>query len=189
MKNTLKLAALNSLLILSMSSFAKEQSGIYMTANDFVNNKISYSAHPKIHPNNSVANLPYITVVEKGTTHKLEKSKIFGYVDNSKKAYRLFEGETYQILEADNVIIYSQTTHVAQSKGYTVLNNYFFSTKADGKIIPLTLNNLKNSYRGNEKFISMLDQFFSGSDIAEYDKIHNSYKVNYVFGKAAAPGN
>jgi hypothetical protein len=112
MKKTLKLIALSCIVVLSLSSFAKDQAGVYMTANDFVNKKITYGTDCKVHPNNSVANLPYITVTDHGRKHKLEKNKIFGYVDCNNKAYRFYQNEEFLIAEGGNVIIYIQPEHI-----------------------------------------------------------------------------
>ena len=183
MKKTFQILTLISLIALSFVSYAKSQNGVYMTADDFVNKKLSYDKDNKIHLNNSVWEMPYITVTDHSEKLKLNKNKIFGYADGDKKVYRFYKNAEYEIAEAGSMMIYMQVERIAQSKGFMVKKNFYFSTSAGSKIVPLTLDNLKSAYRTNERFIDLLDQFFSNSDVTTFDRIHNMYKVNYVFAK------
>ncbi len=184
MKKTWQILALSCLIIVSSNANAKSQVGVYMTAADFVNKKLSYEAASKIHLNNSVWEMPYITVTDHGNKLKLEKNKIYGYADGGNKVYRFYNNAEYLIAEAGKIIIYIQVEHIAQSKGYKVKKNFYFSTSVNAAIFPLNLDNLKNAYRSNEKFLELLDQFFNNGDVATYDNIHSTYKVNYVYAKA-----
>jgi len=182
MKKTFQIILLSGLMILSVNTYAKGQSGIYLTLSDYTNKKLTQGA--KIHPNNSVINTPYITITDNGKKQKLKKSEVFGYVDDKSNVYRFYKNEAYQIAEAGNIMVYVQKERNSQTKEYKVISHYYFSTMAGSEIIPLTLDNLKNVYRSNNRFLDLVDQFFSKSDVTAYDNIHNTYKVNYVFGKA-----
>lgn len=184
MKKTVQILTLTALMVLSFTCEAKSQGGVYMTPSDFVNRKLSYEHDSRILLNNSVLELPYITVIDHDKKLKLKKNEIFGYVDRNKAAHRFYGNTDYQIAEAGSIIIYVQTERIAESKGYKVKKNFFFSTSAGSEIIRLTVDNLKNAYRTNEKFLDLLDQYMSNGDVAAYDNIHNTYKVNYVYAKA-----
>ncbi len=185
MKKGMQFLAVAGMLVFSINSFAKGQAGVYMSASDYTNKKATYSTNCKIHPNNSVADLPYITVAGNGKKIKLGKGEVYGYVDAGNNTYRFYENAEYQIVENGGVFIYTQQERTAQGKGYTVATKYYFSASADGKIYPLTLGNLKSVYRTNEQFISLLGQFFSGNDVSAYDGIHKKYMVNYVLGQVS----
>ena len=67
--------------------------------------------------------------------------------------YRFYNNTEYRIAEAGNIYIYTQDRNIAQSKGYKVVNAYFFSTTPDGELLPLTLGQFeKRIQRGNDKF-------------------------------------
>ena len=184
MKTKLQILSLVCLLVTSFHSLAKCQNGIYLTASDFINNKLSYEKDDKIRLNNSAWEMPYITVFENGNKLKIRKNEIFGYSDRNNNVYRFYKNAAYQIAEAGNIIIYMQVEKIAQSKGFMVKKNYYFSTAAGSEIIALTIDNLKSAYHGNEKFIDLLDKYFNDADVSAYDKMHSIYKVNYVYTKS-----
>ena len=162
---------------------AKGRNGVYLTAKDYKDQKLSYTADSKIHLNNSVLELPYITVVDNNKKIKLDKSAVFAYVDGNEKVYRFYKNNQYLIVAAGPIAIYTQAEHVAQSKGYKVKMKYYFSTTVEGTIMPLTLSNVKQAYQGNDKFLDLIDQYFGNGDVAAFDSIHNMYKLNYVYSK------
>ena len=184
MKNTIQISTLICLMILTMTVTAKNQAGIYLSTSDYMNKHLSYEKDSKIRLNNSVWELPYVTVIGHDKKVKLSKNKIFGYIDQDKKVHRFYKNEEYQIVEEWPITIYLQIVHVSQSKGYVVMKKYYFSKTPAGKIFPLTFENLKAVYHSNGKFVNLLDQFFGNSDIAAYDGIHRTFKVNYFYTKA-----
>ncbi len=163
---------------------AKNQIGVYLTAQDYKEKKLSYAGGSKIRLNNSVLELPYITVVDSNKTIKLKKSEVFGYAEADSKDFRFYNNTQYRILEAGPITIYVQSEHVAQSKGYKVKQNYYFSTTVSTKLMPLTLNNIRQAYHANTQFIEQVDQYFSNGDVTVFDSVHNMYKLNYLFAKA-----
>ena len=170
--------------LIALTSFAKGQTGVYMTATEYENNKPFYTEKNKIHLNNSVLELPFITVMDHGQKHKIGKDEIYGYADNNKKTYRFFNGQEYQIAEAGPISIYIKAERIAQSKGAKVINRYYFSTSLNGELHQLTIDNVKKAYRSNEKFSDMLVTHFNSAAITSYDEQHGTYKVNYVYNKA-----
>ena len=163
---------------------AKNQKGVYLTAKDYQDKKVSYSTSAKIHLNNSVLELPYITVVDSNKTIKLNKANVFAYAGSNNKVYRFYNNTEYMIAASGPITIYIQYEHVAQSKGYNVKQNYYFSSSLDGQLIPLTLNNVKQAYSGNNQFVDLLDHYFSNGDVVAFDATHNMYKLNYVYSKS-----
>jgi len=184
MKKSIKITALTCLTAISLHSFAKSQSGIYLTASDYSNKKTACETNCRVHPNNTIFNLPYITVIDNNKREQFKKSDIFGYVDGSNKVFRFYHNEAYQIAEAGNVIIYVQHERNSQTKEYKVIDHYYFSTSTGSEIMPLTLYNLKNAYRTNNKFPDLLDQFFNKGDVTAYDSVHSTFRINYIFSKA-----
>src|SRR4051812_8222850 len=132
MKKTIKVQCITFLMVLSFTVNARSQRGIYMTAADFKNDKLSYAEGTKIHLNNSLMILPYVTVVEQGKKIKLSKNDVYGYLDNNKKVYRFCKHEEFEVAESGYVTIYIQNEKVSQSKGFKIKRNYYFSTTSSG---------------------------------------------------------
>jgi hypothetical protein len=189
MNNKLKII-LTVLLVLSFSSYAKSPSGIYMTISDYKNNRLTCESecvdqpqHKNIHIHDFFWNMPNIRVKCDGKKLTYKKSQLYGFRDCKNNVYRFYDNTEYRIAEAGNIYIYVQEKNIAQSKGYKVVNAYFFSTTADSEIIPLTLSNLKKAYKNNDKFHDLLDQYFNAGGVCVYDTQHNTFKINYVYSK------
>ena len=190
MKTTLQII-ITTAMILSACFYAKGQSGIYMNLPDYKNNKLSYESDcntekSKIRLHDFFYNAPTITVIQGSKKYIFKKNNVYGFRDCDKEVYRFFKNEAFRIAEAGDiyVYIYTQTQNITQSKGYKVVNVYYFSVTLDGNIIPLNMNNLKNAYRDNDKFLDMLDTHFGASAVNEYDQIHKAYKINYLYKKS-----
>ena len=183
MRNKMK-TIITVLLITTLSTYAKSQSGIYMNLADFKNNKLTYENNcvngKAIHIHDFFWNMPKIKVKHDGKKITFRKSELYGYRDCNSDVYRFFHNTEYRIAEAGNIYIYVQEKNITQNKGYKVVNSYYFSTTPDGTILPLTFGNLENAFASNEKFISLLYQYFKSEVVHAYDKSHNTFKVNYV---------
>ena len=186
MKNKMKIIS-TVLLIISLSTYAKSQSGIYMSLADFKNNKLTYedkcSDGRHIYVRDFFWSMPEIKVVHDGKKYTYKKSDLYGYRDCKNEVFRFYNNTEYRIAEAGNIFIYVQEHNIAQSKGFIVVNEYYFSTTADGAIAPLTLANLKTAYNDNAAFLALINQYLNTGDVQEYDKQHNTFKVNYLYSK------
>ena len=174
--------ALGSMLLISYSSFAKNQTGIYLSATDYANKKLAYADGAKIHLNNSVWEMPYITVNDKGKKVKLEKKNIYGYVNDQKEVVRIYNGSEYLLAEDGSIQIYIQTNHVAKSKGFNVIKSYYFSKSAESEILPLTKENLKKAFSTNAAFLALLGD--PGLDLSGYNDTLHTYQLNYLLSKS-----
>jgi hypothetical protein len=188
MKTTLKILAA-CITMISFCGGARSQSGIYLNAADFKNNQVTYgdegsTKRNKIHIHDFFWNMPGIKVIHDGKKHNLKKNELYGYRSDKSEIYRFYNNTEYRIAETGDICIYVQEKNIAQSKGFRVVNAYYFSATADGEIVPLTLDNLKNEYKGNEKFVSLLEQSFINDNVNAYDKEHKTFKVNYIYQKA-----
>ena len=175
------------LLIVSSISYAKSQGGIYMSLADYEHNKLSYEASNskscKIHLHDFFWNMSTVTVTENGKKYTLKKDALYGYKDCKNEVYRFYDNMEYRIAEAGHIYIYVQKESTAQNKNNEVINKYYFSTKPDGEILPLTISNLKKAYKDNDSFCDLIDKFFSENNVCAYDEVHSTFKVNYIFSK------
>ena len=176
------------LLITSFTGTAKDRSGVYMTSADFINNNLVFEGDckngTKIKMHDFFYSRPTVTLIHDGEKRTYKKSELYGFRNCNNETYRFYRNDAYQIAEAGNVFIYTQERNIAQTKGFKVVKAYYFSTTANGDIMPLTLSNLRRAYAGNDKFQDLLDQYMSGDNVADYDMLHKSFKINILFAKA-----
>jgi hypothetical protein len=169
--------------------YAKAQTGIYTSAADYKSNKLTYESkcpegRHSLHLHDFFGNSPHITVINNGEKHKLLKNELFGFRNCNGEVYRFHHNAEYLVAEAGGIIIYSQTQNIAQSKGFKVVNKYYFSATADGEIFPLTIGNLKNAFHGDDQLYELIDRYLNEGNVTEYDNVHKTFKVNYVLNKA-----
>jgi hypothetical protein len=179
------------MMLLLISLYARAQSGVYLTAADFTGNKLSYESpcikkghRRNIYLHEFFMNTPSATVVSNGNKYKLKKKDLYGFRNCNNESYRFYHNQEYRIAGAGGIFIYTQTRNIAQSKGFKVVNIYYFSAGPDGSIFPLSFENLTAVFSGNQKFLDLLGQFSCRNQLSEYDNLHKAFRINYVYNKA-----
>ncbi len=100
------------------------------------------------------------------------------------KNYRIYEGDSYQILDTAAFYLYYRYVSEEKIKGKSLSKSgkYFFSMNAGSPIQDLTLDNLERSYPDNLTFHYALESFFrTNQDLVAYDRYCNCYKVKYLY--------
>jgi hypothetical protein len=172
------------LILCSTHIYAADTAGVYKSAIDFKNNKLDYKVDClkgkfRIHFVDFYGASPIVVIRESGAKYKLKGSEVYGFRNCEGKIFRYYRHGTYQLAEAGNVYIYTRERNVAQSKGFITTVDYFFSTSADGEIMPLHKAALEKAYSYNEGFLARL-QYFRGS-VTDYDEVHHMFCINYLF--------
>lgn len=187
MKQLFIVAATVSSLFTFNASAQKDSSGVYKTAADFKEGKLSYAINYKTEKHTINDNLLFngseLKVIHHGTAYKLKKSDTYGYRDVKGKDFRFDGDKTYRVLsKGEGVLLYEYQSPVSSTKGSTQYTpRYFFSVDAAGVPVALTKENLKAAFPGNHKFHDALDAMFKeDKDLAAYDSFHRMYKVNRV---------
>ena len=103
MNTAVKIISITWLMILTLDTYANSQIGIYLTVSDYLNKKLSYEVDCKIRLNNSILELPYITIKDHGKKLKMNKSDLYGYVGCDKKLYVLVEDEEFQVVGGGSI--------------------------------------------------------------------------------------
>lgn len=159
--------------------------GIYLTASDFKNNKLSFTSivgqKYKIRLN-EFWNNPCVKIIIGDSTYKVKKDSIFGYRDKDTIVHRFYGGNTYTLLNPnETILLYSKTTFNAYKTSQTIVN-YYFSKAANTEVIPLTKWNLKHAFPIDSIFHELLDmEFNSDSNLIFYDSFYKMYKLNRLF--------
>lgn len=174
--------------LIQQSNAQQQSKGLYLTYNDYLNHKLSYSTDP----NNLNKSVIYIhefigqsnvTVITNGKKQLIAKSEIFGYHDNNHD-YRFYNNLAYQIEDTTGFYIYSHEKLVSQmpGKGPKPTKVSYFSKKIDGEILPLTSENIAKAFPKNTKFRYMID-VATKSDIKldAYDYASNEFKIKELY--------
>jgi hypothetical protein len=174
----------------SWGVFAQQQkavscSGIYKTARDLKDEKLSYivncdSSSGKIRLNHFFSG-KRVDVKQNGKEYSLSKDSVFGYRDCKGKDFRFHGGNSrdYKVEEIKGLIIYSALVNDPNytGKGIKLVTAYFFSKDLNSDILPLTAKYLKQVFQNDTRFCNMISSL---GDITSYDETHKMYTINYL---------
>ena len=161
-------------------------SGVYMTYDDYLAGKLSFAVDCSDSKNairvNDFVGSHHITVLDKGITTKIPKSKIFGIsLCGISNLIRFQNSEDYYLVDKGEVWIYYTTEYYTVNKTINSRKYYFFSVGGNSEVLPLTKENLNKAFPRNTKFHDLLDQEFRDTDeLGVYDSFVKKYKVNHL---------
>jgi hypothetical protein len=171
-------------------SIAQSQSnGLYLTYSDYLHHKLSYSTDPKDLNGDKIFIHEFIgqnkvTVISNGKKLVFKKSEIFGYRSNNLD-YRFYENKAYQIVDTTGFYIYSFEKLVQDGKGPKPERFFYFSTKTDNEILPLTPAYIEKTFLKNPKFRNMVEvESKSGIGLSDYDNGLNTYKIKELYAES-----
>jgi hypothetical protein len=184
-----------SLLIFSIFFFSfhtgllaqKESEGVYLSANDFTNGKISFvndQAKKRYQLQlNEFFNTSSIKIIIGDSVITLHKDSIFGYRDKKNICYRFYKKAAFEILNpSEKILLYSNTSAVGIPKNNYRVTNYFFSVNARSPIYPLTIWNLKTVLYKDVHFHELVDVYFHyDNELTAYDSLNKIYFLNRIF--------
>lgn len=165
----------------------KDSSGVYMSAVDFTNKKLTYGINCKTENHkiklNIFFNRDYITVIHEGNKYNISKDSVFGFKTCNGSSYRIADKIDYTILNADdNLLLYEFIPMSAPKNPQPPVHK--FSKGADGPMLDLTIENVKNIYPDNHLFHDEIENTFrSNSNLLSYDRYHKQYKLVRLFIK------
>jgi hypothetical protein len=135
--------------------------GIFLSKEDFYANKLSYPLNEmdKLQLNEFFDGKS-ISVVSHGEKTKLLKNNIFGYRLHNQN-FRVFNNESYKIIDTAGFLIYSHQKLVQQTKGYFPVETFFFSVDALQPVINLTVANLCISFPSQTSLRYSLESLFN----------------------------
>ncbi len=157
--------------------------GVFLNADDFRSNKITYTkviGEKYRFQSNNLFNTSFIRITIGDSVYKLKKDYLFGFRTKWNVCYRLFKNEEYEIINPCETILIYRKTVLAGYKTNQV-TKYFFSLSADADIYPLTKYNLKLATIGDSLFHDQLDKSFrNDEDLLEFDAFYKIYKLNKI---------
>ena len=159
-------------------------SGVYLSQDDFENNKLSYASNTAPETNkirfNEFFDKPFITVNQEGKKEQIFKDEVFAY-KNKGNIVRTSNFTSYNFAGKGVIWIYYKDLNVSKGKGIRRERKYFYSTSGNSEIIPLTIFNLKKSFPHNHLFHDFLNaQFRYDNELSAYDGFERKYKINHI---------
>lgn len=132
--------------------------GVYLTASDYANKELTDAfengtANEKIWAGTQGGS---VVVKTPEVTEKFPEAKIWGYRSNDKD-YRIVEGLTYEIINANDVMVYKIVNPDPNQFRYP--SPYFFSRYADSDLLFLNERNLDLVYSDYPAFVHTLQQY------------------------------
>jgi hypothetical protein len=174
---------LTLLVFLSISAMALSQndtSGVYLSAVDFANSKLTVPSACTSNENWIKIQNRFITVKINQEKHKFAKAEIFG-VRTCRNTYRIQQNMEFKVINTDSIILYSRSVSVS-SEGSFYEDVFFFSLSPVSEIIPLTKEALKSAFSGNLKFLTFVDSSFKrDSELGTFNKQLNKYMIIYFY--------
>jgi hypothetical protein len=173
------------LLFICINTFtltAQIKSGLYLTAQDYINHNLSYTNSNKIQLNELFASAK-IKIIDNGKTISLNKTQIFGYHDKGNNDYRFYKNELYQIIAYQPWLVYKGTklNSLQNGKGGERKVEYFFSKTQSSELQILSTENLKKTFPDNLKFHLLLETIKKDNELVYYDSELKRLKVIYLY--------
>jgi hypothetical protein len=108
----------------------------------------------------------------------LNKADLFGYRDCGKKMFRFFKDSEFRIISTVHIYLYFREEETGSGKNSSIEDLFYYSVTLDSDLLLLTRDNLRESYRENEKFTDLLDTSIKDDlDLSTFDKSHKKYRV------------
>ncbi len=173
---------------IQQSNAQKQPGGLYLTYNDYLHHKLSYSTNQAsgnkimIHDFIGIGN---ITVISNGKKLIIPKHEVFGYRDDYNNDYRFSDDKAYQIVDTKGFYISSYDKLVQQVKGPKPTKVYYFSKKNDDEILELTPGNIAKAFPKNPKFRYMVEVAAkSDINLEAYDNELNQYTIKELYAES-----
>ncbi len=175
----------SGILICSIAVAQKDSSGIYKTAYDFQQSKLSFAINCTTEKHkiklNDFFGKPYITVVHNDSSYEFFKAKIFGYQTCDGQIVRFLKKKELLLLNPTESIMIYRYDIPKPPRGKTNVTNYYFSKDAGSSVLSLTISNLKMAFPESHAFHMKLDELFKyNTELAAYDDNNKMYRVNSI---------
>ncbi|MGE5354950.1 MAG: hypothetical protein ACM3PT_01845 [Deltaproteobacteria bacterium] len=150
--------------------------GIYNSATDYKNSNFSNQGSKILvdlffKPN-------YVKLKTNDNSIYFNKDSIWG-VKNENSIFRFYNSKKYELVENEEIFIY-KTFVQARIKADRI--KYFYSQNPESEILPLTIENLENSFSTNTKFIDLLHvSILKDENLYDFDKHCNNLRITNLF--------
>ena len=186
MKKLSLLLLLGSFLSISSAIGQPNNGGIYLTADDFLHSKLSYSVDCKGNPpgwgSNVLLSNKHFIIKQSGRVYKLSIKDVYAIKYCEGKIVRIYKDGCYTLLNPDENIQLYEVTQNPVSKGHCATKKYYFSRDARSDIQELSMDNLKAAFTDKRSFVDALNnQVGTDSELLAYDGFYKIYRLNRIY--------
>lgn len=165
--------------------------GIFLTETDFRKGQAAFVSHGdtlcKIRLHLVFARKP-IAVRCGQQQYTLAKDSVFGYKTRDGSCYRLYQHQTYTILNPNEEILLYRYCQPGAGKGEAPTVLYYFSKRGMPTLYKLTIGNLLRCFSDKARFCTLLEvRYRHDSELTEYDAFHHQYKLNRLLELSNTP--
>jgi hypothetical protein len=186
MRKFIILLLTGSIFTSSIAKAQKDTCGVYLTAPDFINGKLSYPVYCDEYIPNMQEELlgrRHIVILPSGGTYQIDRTNIYAIRCCEGKIVRVYHADCYPIMNPGEQLLIYKVLQNPASKGETARIKYYFSKDAASDIVELTLDNLKTAFPDKQDFLRILEaQFRSDEDLYAYDNYHKCFKLSRIYG-------
>lgn len=161
-------------------------SGIFRTAEDFMNDKLEYaiqcnSPSSKI-KTEKLFKRNQVIIKHKGGNYKINKENVYAIRYCTGAIERLFQGKIYPMVNpGEDILIYKIVTDPI-GKSQPAQTRWYFSRSASWAIQPLTIGNLLGAFPENHTFHdAIMAEFKFDSELPRYDSVHKMMRINRLY--------
>lgn len=174
---------------LSAALAQSDNSGVYLTASDFLHGKLSYTAGCSGQMAGSAVNITLgnkdIIIKQGKQTCKIDKNTVYAIRYGNGRIVRIYKDGCYPILNPGEQIPLYGVMDAPVNKGEPITRKYYFSKDAGSDIQDLTLDNLRAAFPDNKAFQKALEiQLRTDGELSAYDNVYKIYKVNEIYNDA-----
>lgn len=173
-------------LIVSEAVGQSDSSGIFLSIADYQRNRLTLPVSCKLKKNaiklHKYVAKSFITTRFEGKKYKYNKVAVFGYKDCSKKNFRFFLDDAYEIINTDGFWLYRQIAETDDWDHPHLYSIYYFSKDPSSIIYPLTKHNLKLTFKEKLQFVETLNASFrSDNDLHSFNWTKKKYRIIEAF--------
>ncbi|PBQ30532.1 hypothetical protein CNR22_01690 [Sphingobacteriaceae bacterium] len=166
--------------------------GIYASYDDFTNGRLSYQIDCSMEKQkirlHDFMQKPFVEVFYKGRKIKLFKDELFGYQDCKGNMFRFYCNQEFQLAEIRDLSIYFLEENVSNGTSFNSERIFYFAVRPDGPLLPLTLQNIRSTFSGNQKFLQLVNcNIQTERDLSVYDDTRKTFMVNHLYALSQQP--
>jgi hypothetical protein len=127
-------------------------------------------------------NMLYVKKAKGSETYNV--AGIFGYRNKRGNAYRIYNGEEYEVLAAGELCVYAHPVLVLNLEvgGMYPVLKYYFSRRIDGTIYELNRDNIALVFEpANARFVTLIKQCRFDADLTRFDHRNHAYNIEEIY--------
>lgn len=174
---------LPAFLLMVIGCTAQPKFPFFARTSDAFMNPVRDITIKNVHVDNG--NMLYVKKVKESETYSL--AGIFGYRNKRGNAYRIYNGEEYEVLATGDLCLYAHSVLVLNLEvgGMYPVLKYYFSRQIDGTIYELNRDNIALAFESTDaRFVTLIKQCRFDADLTRYDRRSHTYSIEEIYQRS-----